>query len=99
MSNAIKFVEESIGTINITAQEKEETVAIMIKDNGKGVLKEDRRYIFDKFYQSKNQNIKKPAGSGFGLAISKQIVERHNGTIWLDETHKKGACFVIELPK
>ncbi|MFC5044953.1 ATP-binding protein [Aquimarina hainanensis] len=99
LSNAIKFVEESIGTINITAQEKEETVAIMIKDNGKGVLKEDRRYIFDKFYQSKNQNIKKPAGSGFGLAISKQIVERHNGTIWLDETHKKGACFVIELPK
>ena len=57
------------------------------------------KYIFDKFYQSKNQNVKKPAGSGFGLAISKQIVEGHNGKIWADENYKPGARFIIEIPE
>ena len=54
--------------------------------------------IFDKFYQSKNQNIIKPTGSGLGLAISKRIVEAHNGNIKA-ENSGLGVTFTIILTK
>jgi signal transduction histidine kinase len=57
----------------------------------------DLETIFDKFYQSNNQNIKKPVGSGLGLSISKQIIEYHKGTIWAKE-QENGACIVFTLP-
>lgn len=99
LSNALKFTEPRKGKIVISILEDKEQIMIAIEDNGKGVPKEDMNHIFDKFYQSKNQNIKKPAGSGLGLAISKKIVESHHGTIWVDKKHKKGARFVFTIPK
>ncbi|WP_103072603.1 sensor histidine kinase [Aquimarina sediminis] len=98
LSNAIKFIEKKDGIVKISSEKNQGSIRISIEDNGKGILAEDMKYIFDKFYQSKNQNVKKPAGSGFGLAISKQIVEGHNGKIWADESCKAGARFIIEIP-
>lgn len=99
LSNALKFVPEERGSVVIETRNGEKDVAVSITDNGKGIPAEDMNYIFEKFYQSKNQNIKKPEGSGFGLAICKQIIERHGGRIWADETHKNGARFVFTIPK
>ncbi|WP_108869372.1 ATP-binding protein [Aquimarina aquimarini] len=98
LSNAIKFVEEKKGIVKISSKKIKNYIRISIEDNGKGIPAEDMKYIFDKFYQSKNQNVKKPVGSGFGLAISKQIIEGHNGRIWADENYKTGARFIIEIP-
>ncbi|GLB53811.1 sodium:solute symporter [Neptunitalea chrysea] len=99
LSNAIKFVDESTGEIKIYLENFPEYVLIYVEDNGKGIPKEDFNYIFDKFYQSKNQNTKKPLGSGFGLAICKHIVESHGGSIWAYEFVEKGANFVVKLPR
>ncbi|MFL1896681.1 ATP-binding protein [Aquimarina sp. 2-A2] len=98
LSNAIKFVEEEKGEISIQYKRGANNVLIQIEDNGKGIPKEDVPHIFDKFYQSKNQNLQKPVGSGFGLAISKHIVENHKGKIWVDEEVITGARFNIKLP-
>jgi len=54
--------------------------------------------IFDKFYQSKNQNILKPTGSGLGLAISKKIVQAHGGSIKA-ENSGLGVTFTISIPE
>ena len=70
----------------------------MVEDNGKGIPAEDFNYIFEKFYQSKNQNTIKPQGSGLGLAISKQIIEKHNGQIWAKKDNKVGASFAFMIP-
>ncbi|AXT53740.1 sodium:proline symporter [Aquimarina sp. BL5] len=99
LSNAIKFVEDKKGLITIALLDVDDFVRVTIQDNGKGIPKSDRKYIFDKFYQSHNQNIKKPLGSGLGLAICKQIIEGHNGEIWIDDSFNNGAKFVIDLPK
>lgn len=97
LSNAIKFSPEySIITINY--KQTKDYIELSVSDNGKGIPKEDTYYIFDKFYQSKNQNIKKQEGSGLGLAISKQIIEQHQGEIWIDENYKNGAKLVFKLP-
>ena len=98
LSNAVKFCEPKKGKINVKYHIKKDHIELQVTDNGKGIPEEDFDYIFDKFYQSKNQNTIKPQGSGLGLAISRQIIEKHNGKIWADKNHKNGAKFVFILP-
>ena len=99
LSNSLKFTDRERGIIKILLEEKEREIAIAIEDNGRGIPSEDHNYIFEKFYQSKNQNTKKPQGSGFGLAICKSIVESHNGSIWADSEFQNGARVVFTIPK
>ncbi len=99
LSNSLKFTEEAKGIIRILLEEKEAEIAVAVEDNGRGIPSEDHNYIFEKFYQSKNQNIKKPQGSGFGLAICKKIIESHQGDIWADKNREQGARLVFTIPK
>lgn len=98
LSNAIKFCEPKVGVVQIKFYPKRDKVWVFVKDNGKGIPDEDKAHIFEKFYQSKNQNIIKPEGSGLGLAISKQIIDNHHGKIWVEKNNKVGASFVFTLP-
>ncbi|MBT8301048.1 MAG: HAMP domain-containing histidine kinase, partial [Maribacter sp.] len=98
ISNSIKFCEQKKGVITLDYKLGNNCVEIYVKDNGKGIPEEDIKYIFDKFYQSKNQNTIKPEGSGLGLAISKQIIEKHNGKIWIEKGTKVGSTFGFKLP-
>jgi Na+/proline symporter/signal transduction histidine kinase len=99
LSNALKFVSPQNGIIHISLEDFEAYTKISISDNGPGIPEIDQPYIFDKFYQSDQQAFKKSEGSGFGLAICKQIIELHHGKIYIDKNYKKGAKFIIELPK
>ncbi|MEM8937734.1 MAG: sensor histidine kinase [Bacteroidota bacterium] len=99
LSNSLKFTDKKKGIIKVLLEDKEKEIAVVVEDNGRGIPNEDHNYIFDKFYQSKNQNTKKPQGSGFGLAICKQIVENHSGSIWADKTVTQGARLVFTIPK
>lgn len=99
LSNAIKFCPEEGGKIIIEVLDKSNFYEINVVDNGKGIDLKDAEMIFDKFYQSDNQNIKKPHGSGLGLAICKQIVELHQGKIWVKNNENTGACFTFTLLK
>ncbi|MBV7268015.1 sensor histidine kinase [Winogradskyella luteola] len=98
ISNALKFTEPKKGKIIADYKYDEGFLEISIKDNGKGIPEEDIPFVFDKFYQSKNQNTIKPEGSGLGLAISKKIVENHNGKIWVKNNQKSGVTFGFKLP-
>lgn len=99
LSNSIKFVSDKDGIINVNVLERDNDVLITFSDNGKGVPQGDIKYIFDKFYQSNNQTIRKPLGSGMGLAICKHIIESHNGNIEVDQHFKDGARFYVTLKK
>ncbi|UZT97860.1 ATP-binding protein [Chryseobacterium fluminis] len=96
LGNALKFTDEQ-GTIQTKLSEKENNLVIKIFNTGKHIPEEDLEMIFDKFYQSKNQNIIKPTGSGLGLAISKKIVQAQGGTIKA-ENSGLGVTFTITLP-
>ncbi len=97
-SNALKFCDPGKGLIEIFVEQKENQLYLSVQDNGKGISPEDIPFIFDKFYQSKNQNTRKPLGSGFGLAICKRIIESHNGSIWADPSYTKGAKLEFKIP-
>lgn len=97
LGNALKFTDEQ-GTIQTKFSENNNDLIIKIFNTGKNIPEEDLEMIFDKFYQSKNQNIIKPTGSGLGLAISKRIVEAHNGTIKA-ENSGLGVTFTVILTR
>ncbi len=80
LGNALKFTDDQ-GTIQAKFQEKDDKLVISIFNTGKQIPEEDLNLIFDKFYQSRNQNIRKPLGSGLGLSICKKIMEAHLGSI------------------
>lgn len=98
ISNALKFADQENGIINIDYKLNNDNLVIEVSDNGTGVPESDLPYIFDKFFQSNDQNRIKPSGSGFGLAIVKQIIEVHNGEIKYKSNDMGGATFVISMP-
>lgn len=81
--------------INISVEETEEDIIICFHDNGKGISEEYLPHIFDSFYRS--DNARHSHGNGLGLTISKQIVERHGGTI--SAKNSGGMLMIITLPK
>lgn len=97
LGNALKFADQK-GEIQTRFLKNENALNITIFNTGKPIPEEDLEMIFNKFYQSKNQNILKPTGSGLGLAISKQIIEAHGGIIYA-ENKSSGVIFTISLPE
>ncbi|SDU18579.1 hybrid sensor histidine kinase/response regulator [Desulfobacula phenolica] len=73
---------------------KENLVFIAIKDNGKGISKDDINFIFEPFFTTKNEGY----GVGLGLSLTYGIIEKHKGTIVVESTLEKGSEFVIKLP-
>ncbi|MCH7413016.1 sensor histidine kinase [Belliella sp. R4-6] len=94
LSNASKFANSKV---ILKAKITESHLLISVSDDGKGIPEEELPYIFDKFFQAKNQTSKKPLGSGLGLAISKKIVEYHHGTIEVRRILNY-TCFEFTLP-
>jgi signal transduction histidine kinase len=95
-TNAIKYSHMG-GHVSIDAGIKDQHVLISITDQGIGIPEEELPFIFDDFYRGKSgQNVAK--GSGIGLAISRRIIEIHNGSISVESELGKGSKFVIRLP-
>ncbi|EGT3782895.1 TPA: HAMP domain-containing histidine kinase [Clostridioides difficile] len=69
-------------------------VEIIIEDNGKGFAQEELPYIFNRFYRGKNAS---KDSIGIGLALSKSIIERQNGTLHAENCHNGGARFIIKF--
>ncbi len=69
-----------------------DTMQITVSDNGPGVPEDMRSCLFEPFQTSKEN------GMGMGLSIGRSIIQAHNGKIWLNENHKDGTSFRIELP-
>lgn len=96
LSNAFKFTADA-GHIYVIVEKHDDsnTVSIKVADSGFGLSAQDKERIFDFFYYGDvhNQN-----GSGIGLALSKELVELHHGTIVADSEKNKGTAFTITLP-
>ncbi|MEW8957320.1 ATP-binding protein [Clostridium sp.] len=93
LSNAIKYSNKG-GYVRIKVKRNEEGVEIQVKDNGRGILEEDLPRIFDKFYRG----VDDVEGTGLGLALSKDIISLHKGTISCNSIYEYGSIFKITLP-
>lgn len=98
LSNAIKFTPEG-GRIEVAAQNYLKGVLVSVHDNGGGIAPADQERIFDRFYQARVNHIAGHGGIGLGLTIVKQLVELHEGQVWVESEVGKGATFFFTLPQ
>jgi len=97
--NAIDFIPKDTGTIEIKAHISDTNLIISIKDNGKGISKEEQEHLFKKFYQVDTSATRKHGGTGLGLSICNGICEGLGGKISiLSSVQKHETIFFISLP-
>ncbi|MCK5259300.1 MAG: PAS domain-containing sensor histidine kinase, partial [Thermoplasmatales archaeon] len=82
IGNAIKFTDN--GYISIEAKREGDYVLISVEDTGTGISNEESKKIFTKFYQAYTGNDRNNEGTGLGLFICREIIEKHNGKIWVE---------------
>ncbi len=98
LSNAVKFTP-SHGTIRIKAAIQNSHFLFDVYDNGKGILIENQKYVFNRFWQEDSSISRQQMGLGLGLGIVKQIVELHGGTATVESAGaNQGAHFSISIP-
>jgi len=96
--NLIRNASEAItknGTIIINAKEEQDKIRIEIKDTGCGIPKDKLDKVFQPFYTTKGE----AKGSGYGLAVVKELVQRNNGNITVESEAGKGTTFYLEFQK
>ena len=99
VQNAIDFVPQEAGKIEIGARNDGTSILFHVKDNGAGISENRKDSIFKKFYQVNLSLKRKYGGSGFGLVICKGIVENLGGKIWFESQEGKGTTFYFSIPK
>lgn len=97
IGNAFDFTDR--GSIEIKIQEKDSAIECSVSDTGRGIPEDMLPKIFGKFQQFANGYGPGARGVGLGLAITKAIVERHKGKIWVESKPGQGATFTFTLPK
>ena len=98
IGNAIKYSYQG-GTILITAQKTQNQIEIIVKDNGMGMNTETRNKIFKVGENISVPGTKNEKGSGLGLVLCKDFVERHDGSISVESEPNKGSQFIIRIPQ
>ncbi|SHJ95449.1 sensor histidine kinase [Tepidibacter formicigenes] len=95
--NSIKYSGKN-STLKLKIRRLYDTSLITIEDNGVGINSNSLKDIFEPFVRGDISRNSKTGGTGLGLAITKAIIEKHGGTISLDDYHEKGCRFIISIP-
>jgi PAS domain S-box-containing protein len=98
-TNAIKYSPRAQTVIiRLTRDSEHEQAVVSVQDFGIGIAAVHHKHIFDRFYQVTDPEEKTFPGLGIGLYITRDIVERHQGRIWVESRKGAGATFFVELP-
>ncbi|MEL7495583.1 MAG: ATP-binding protein, partial [Cyanobacteria bacterium J06554_11] len=97
LSNAIKFSPHG-ETVWLTARKLDQKIEFSIKDFGRGIPSDKLETIFERFQQVDTSDARERGGTGLGLAICREIIQQHQGRIWVKSIHGQGSTFYFTLP-
>ena len=97
LENACKYTPDD-GQVTIIGKRKERELVVTIADTGIGIAQDDLPRLFERFYRVDKARSREMGGTGLGLAIVKHIMQRHEGTIWVESTPAHGSTFICEFP-
>jgi signal transduction histidine kinase/class 3 adenylate cyclase len=99
LSNAFKFSDPQTGQVWIRLTSKDQSIELEVEDNGIGIPREQLARIFDRFTQVEGGATRRYEGSGIGLALVKEIITLHGGTIAVESDLGRGSIFTFTLPR
>jgi PAS domain S-box-containing protein len=97
VENAIKYSPDG-GVVEVGVQESEGTVCFHVRDEGLGIPADEQARIFEKFYRLDPEMTRGIGGTGLGLYICSELLERMDGRIWVESKEGAGSTFSFELP-
>lgn len=97
VTNALKFTDQP-GMVKVASYQNPDETVIEVKDDGIGIPENLKEFIFDKFSKARRLGLKGEKTTGIGMSIVKQIVDLHEGKIWLESEEGRGTTFYISLP-
>ncbi len=97
ITNALKFTPEE-GTVSITAETTSDNCIVQVKDNGVGIDADNLSRLFNQHEHPSTKGTANEKGTGLGLMLCKDFVERNNGKIWVESEKGKGSVFFFSLP-
>lgn len=97
MENAVKYNREN-GSVVVTAEREGEDVLLCIADTGIGIPADELPHIFEPFYRVDRSRSRAVGGSGLGLSLVQDIVEKHGGTVRAESTPGEGTVFTLRFP-
>ena len=96
IENAIKYSGKQ-KPVTVSLQRNNKIAQLLIKDQGKGIARKDRKKIFEKFYRAGDENTRNTKGTGLGLYLTRKVVTDHNGNITVMDNIPSGCIFAISL--
>lgn len=97
ISNAVKY--SPVGsTVNVACVTVDGTAQVSVKDEGMGIKPDDIPKIFDRYYRVEGGHMYSTSGFGIGLYLCAEIINRHQGQIWVESEFGKGSTFTFKLP-
>jgi len=97
LSNAIKFTP-SHGRVDVSMSATDARIQVVIEDDGPGFAPDQAERIFERFYQVDMDGTRQHGGAGIGLALARELIHLHGGTISASSDGRRGARFVVTLP-
>lgn len=97
ISNAVRYTPEG-GNIHVRVKRGDIMASIAVSDTGIGLTREEAKMVFSRFWRADAGRTRESGGLGIGLAVVKEIVDRHGGWVQVEGERDKGACFTIHIP-
>ena len=97
ISNAVRYTPEG-GNITVRVKKGDIMASIAVQDTGIGLSSEEAKMVFSRFWRADAGRNRESGGLGIGLAVVKEIVDRHGGWVQVEGKKDEGACFTIHLP-
>lgn len=98
LENAMQYSDVG-APIKISVTQREYDVRIDIADSGVGIDERDQKHIFDMFYRSENEQVRRVKGNGLGLPLARRIIEGHGGSLFCNSEPENGSTFTVVLSK
>ncbi|MBU5434677.1 cell wall metabolism sensor histidine kinase WalK [Pseudoflavonifractor sp. MSJ-37] len=95
--NAVKYNRPG-GSVRVHVAQEPEKLLIRVSDTGCGIPEEYQRSIFQPFFRVDKSRSREYGGAGLGLSLVWEIADLHGGTVWVEESSKKGTSIAVELP-
>ena len=100
IDNALKYTPSNgVVTVKVDGEFEKNKIRIMVRDTGIGISSTDQHKVFDRFYRVDRARSRDSGGNGLGLAIARDIVNLHDGELYIESKIGEGAIFIVELNK